>query len=155
MCCSILDLLRVLATNRKLQAISAELLTTAKDAVKAFNAANSPMPAYRLCQLASFKKLDLFPISEYGIGIVGMQALAGVVSSGALDHLTVCWRQTALFPCLETLHTHSPDQDVLFDVQYAGALPPLQPDRRCGPLSPCGCVGEGGAANSGDPQTGT
>ena len=88
MCCSILDLLRVLATNRKLQAISAELLTTAKDAVKAFNTAISFMPAYRLCQLASLMKLDLCPISEYGIGIVGMQALAGVVSSGALAQLT-------------------------------------------------------------------
>ena len=43
--------------------------------------------------------------------------LADAFAKGALDHLTVCWRPAALFPCLETLHTHSPDQDILFDAK--------------------------------------
>ena len=32
-----------------------------------------------------------------------------------LDH-SVSWHPTALFPCLETLHMHSPDFEHLFDV---------------------------------------
>ena len=48
-------------------------------------------------------------LSENSIGDVGLSALADVVSKGALDHLTVCWRPTALFPCLETWHTHPSD----------------------------------------------
>ena len=53
------------------------------------------------------------------------------VSSGALDHLTVCWRPTALFPCLETWCMHSPDFEHLFDVPYAASLPRSQQDFRC------------------------
>ena len=31
-----------------------------------------------------------------------MVVLADAFAKGALDHLTVCWRLAALFPCLET-----------------------------------------------------
>ena len=55
------------------------------------------------------------PLNSYGD--VGMIALAGAM--GALDHLTVCWRPTALFPCLETWHAHFPDPKVLFHVHHA------------------------------------
>ena len=55
------------------------------------------------------------------IGDAGLTALAKAVESGALDHLTVRWRPTALFPCLETPHVHSPDSEHLFDVPYAVA----------------------------------
>ena len=64
------------------------------------------------------------------IGDVGMQALAGAVSKGALDHLTVCWRPTALFPCPETWHVHSPDPEVLFHVHYAVPFACWQQDWR-------------------------
>ena len=43
------------------------------------------------------------------IGDAGLTALAKAVESGALDHLTVCWRPIALFPCLETWQVQSPD----------------------------------------------
>ena len=43
------------------------------------------------------------------IGDVGLQAFADALGKGALDHLTVCWRPTALFPCLETWQVHSPN----------------------------------------------
>ena len=48
-------------------------------------------------------------LSGNSIGDVGLSALADVVSRGVLDHLTVCWRMAALFPCLETWQVHSPD----------------------------------------------
>ena len=67
--------------------------------------------------LASLEKLFL---GANQIGDQGMTALADAVSKGALDHLTVCWRPTALFPCLETWHAHFPDLEVLFDMHYAG-----------------------------------
>ena len=38
-----------------------------------------------------------------------MEVLGLALVSGALDHLTVCWRLAALFPCLETWQVHSPD----------------------------------------------
>jgi len=50
-------------------------------------------------------------LSENKIGDVGLLALAEAVGKGALDHLTVRWRPTALFPCLETPHVHSPDSE--------------------------------------------
>ena len=68
--------------------------------------------------LASLKTLDL---RSNLIGDAGMTAFADAVSIGALDHLTVCWRPTALSPCPVTWHTHSPDPEHLFDVPYAGA----------------------------------
>ena len=43
------------------------------------------------------------------IGDDGMKAFADAVEKGALDNLEVCWRPTALCPCFETLHVHSPD----------------------------------------------
>ena len=48
-------------------------------------------------------------------------ALTFAHDKGALDHLTVRWLPTALYPCPETWHAHSPDPEILFDVQYAGA----------------------------------
>ena len=58
------------------------------------------------------------------IGDSGLSAFATVLTpgpsgKGALDHLTVCWRPTALIPCLETWHAHFPDPEVLFHVLYA------------------------------------
>ena len=60
-------------------------------------------------------------LNDNQIGDAGISALADAVSKGALDHLTVCWRPTALSPHLETPHVHSPDSEHLFDVPYAGA----------------------------------
>ena len=54
-------------------------------------------------------QLEKLWLGGNSIGDVGLSALADVVSRGALDHLTVCWRPTALFPCLETWHTHPSD----------------------------------------------
>ena len=48
-------------------------------------------------------------LDSNNIGDAGLTALAKAVESGALDHLTVCWRPAALFPCLETWQVHSPD----------------------------------------------
>jgi hypothetical protein len=56
--------------------------------------------------LASLKELNLW---NNHIGDAGLSALAEAMGKGALDHLTVCWRPTALFPCLETWHTHPSD----------------------------------------------
>ena len=58
------------------------------------------------------------------IGDIGLEALAKAITPDkdgkvALDHLTVCWRPTALIPCLETWHAHFPDPVVLFHVLYA------------------------------------
>ena len=58
---------------------------------------------------------------ENQIGDAGLSALAEAVGKGALDHLTVCWRPTALSPCLETPHVHSADSEHLFDVPYTEA----------------------------------
>ena len=55
------------------------------------------------------------------IGDAGMISLADALGKGALDHLTVCWRPSALSPCLETWHVHYPDSEHLFDVPYAVA----------------------------------
>ena len=69
--------------------------------------------------LAQLTRLDL---AGNGIGDAGLTALAEAIkptadnASGALDHLTVCWRPTALFPCLETWLAHFLDPEVLFDV---------------------------------------
>ena len=68
--------------------------------------------------LASLKELNLW---NNHIGDAGLSALAEAMGKGALDHLTVCWRPTALFPCLETPHVHSPDSEHVFDVPYAEA----------------------------------
>ena len=67
-------------------------------------------------------KLSGLTVFGVGSGITdkGMKEFADILSMGALDHLTVCWRPTALIPCLETWHAHFPDPEVLFDVQYAG-----------------------------------
>jgi hypothetical protein len=71
-----------------------------------------------ICLMCHTQLLDL---SLNKIGDAGLTALAKAVESGALDQLQVCWRPTALSPCLETPHVHSPDSEHLFDVPYAGA----------------------------------
>ena len=69
-------------------------------------------------RFAQAKKLSY---SSLKWGDAEAATFAKVVASGALDHLTVCWRPTALFPCLETLHVRSPDSKLLFGVPCAGA----------------------------------
>jgi Leucine-rich repeat (LRR) protein len=68
--------------------------------------------------LPQLKKLWL---QQNNISDSGVSALADAVGKGALDQLTVCWCPTALSPCLETPHVHSPDSEHLFDVPYAVA----------------------------------
>ena len=65
--------------------------------------------------------LRMLALNGNKIGDVGLTALADACASGALDHLMVCWRPTALSPCLETPHVHSHDSEHLFDVPCAGA----------------------------------
>ena len=57
-----------------------------------------------------------------GVTDKGMKEFADILSSGALDKLTVCRRPTALSSCLETWHAHSPDSEHLFDVPCADTL---------------------------------
>ena len=64
-------------------------------------------------------RLTKLMVHENAFGDASMVELAGAM--GALDHLAVCWRPTALSPCPETWHTHSFDPEHLFDVPYAGA----------------------------------
>ena len=66
--------------------------------------------------LASLKELEL---GGNQIGDDGLKALAEACASRALDKLQVSWRPTALSPCPETFHVHSPDSEDLFDVPYA------------------------------------
>ena len=76
----------------------------------------------QLCEVLPFcRSLTRLILYKNQFGDESMVALAGALSKGALDHLTVCWRPTALSPCLETSHVHSPDSEHLFDVPYAGA----------------------------------
>jgi hypothetical protein len=82
-------------------------------------------------------KLTFLSLGANAIGDAGIQALADALSKGALDHLTVRWRSTALFPCLETRQVYSTDSDVLFDVQYADARAQLEPDWRRGDHRSC------------------
>jgi hypothetical protein len=77
-----------------------------------------------------FAQAETLHYASLAWGDAEMATFAKVVASGALDHLTVCWRPTALSPCLETPHVHSPDSEHLFDVPYAGAWTRRQPDRR-------------------------
>ena len=70
--------------------------------------------------------LETRGLESNAIGDAGMSAFAKAITpgpngKGALDHLTVCWLPTPLFPCPETWHAHSPDPEVLFDVQHAGS----------------------------------
>ena len=60
-------------------------------------------------------------------------SLSKVIASGALDNLTVCWRPTALSPCPETWHAHSPDSEHLFDVTCADTFARFQQHWRCRP----------------------
>ena len=62
------------------------------------------------------------------IGDTSMISLAEALGKGALDKLKVSWRPTALSPCLETWHVHSPDSELLFDVPCAGTFAQQQQD---------------------------
>ena len=66
-----------------------------------------------------FAKAEQLNYASLSWGDAEVKTFAKVIASGALDHLTVCWRPTALFPCLETWHAHFPDPEVLFHVLYA------------------------------------
>ena len=68
---------------------------------------------------SQFAKAETLRYSSLSWGDAEMETFAKVVASGALDHLTVRWLPTALYPWLKTWHVHSPDPEVLFDVQYA------------------------------------
>ena len=48
-------------------------------------------------------------LADAGISDDACREMFSSVSNGALDHLTVCRRPTALFPCLETWQVHSPN----------------------------------------------
>jgi hypothetical protein len=65
---------------------------------------------------SNLEKLDL---TSVGMSDEACREMFSILSSGALDHLTVCLRPTALSPCLETPHVHSPDSEHLFDGPYA------------------------------------
>ena len=62
---------------------------------------------------------------DLGWGDEHIQTLATALTfahaKGALDKLEVSWCPTALSPCPETLHVHSPDPEHLFDVPYVDA----------------------------------
>ena len=48
-------------------------------------------------------------ISDAGLSALAKAITPGPSGKGALDHLKVCWRPTALFRCLKTWHAHFPD----------------------------------------------
>ena len=52
------------------------------------------------------------------IGDAGVTALAQACAGGAMAQLQVSWLPTAMIPCLETWHTHSPGLTVSFGVPY-------------------------------------
>ena len=95
--------------------------------------------------MVALAQLTTLGLGGNQIGDAGHSSLAAAVGNGALDHLTVRWRSTALFPCLETWQVYSPDSDVLFDVQYAGARALLEPDWRRGDHRSCHRSWERGA----------
>ena len=62
-----------------------------------------------ILSMGALPALEQLELTSNQIGDDGLSELASACASGALDHLTVCWRPTALFPCLETWHTHPSD----------------------------------------------
>ena len=62
--------------------------------------------------------MQLLNLYDNQIGDTGMISLADALGKGALDKLKVRWCLTALSPCPETWHVHSPDSEHLFDVPY-------------------------------------
>ena len=69
-----------------------------------------------ICLMCHVQVLEL---DNNKISDAGLTAFAKAVESGALDKLTVSWHPTPLSACLETLHGHSPDSYLLFDVHHA------------------------------------
>jgi Ran GTPase-activating protein (RanGAP) involved in mRNA processing and transport len=66
------------------------------------------------CASGALDNLTILQIDSNKIGDNGISALATAITPGpsgkrALDHLTVCWRPTDLFPCFESWHTHPSD----------------------------------------------
>jgi hypothetical protein len=63
---------------------------------------------------------DVSRVSFYKkqVGNREMIKLSEALVGGALAHLKVSWRLTALFPCLETWHVRSPGLTVSFGVPY-------------------------------------
>ena len=53
--------------------------------------------------------LNNLDLSSVSMSDEACREMFAILSRGALDHLTVRWRPTALFSCLETPHVHSPD----------------------------------------------
>ena len=93
--------------------------------LKSFTSKKADLPTVGALYTAAYTKrfaaaTGLF-YAQLGWGDAEVISLSRVLESGALDHLTVCWRPTALSPCLETPHVHSPDSEHLFDVPYAVA----------------------------------
>ena len=90
--------------------------------------------AFSMLSKGALAALETLDLRGNAIGDDGMSALAKAIkptaenASGALDNLKVSWRSIALFPCLDTLHVHSPDSEHLFDVPYAGTSPWQQQD---------------------------
>ena len=56
-----------------------------------------------------FSGTGTLDLSRHTLRSEHMEVLGGALVSGALDHLTVCWRPAALSPCPQTLCVHSPD----------------------------------------------
>ena len=66
--------------------------------------------------------MQVLNLHDNQIGDTSMISLADALGKGALDKLEVSLRLTALSPCLETLHVHSPYSEHLFDVPCADTL---------------------------------
>ena len=64
---------------------------------------------FRLTVQRIFSGTGTLDLSRHTLRSEHMEVLGGALVSGALDHLTVCWRPAALFPCLETWQVHYPD----------------------------------------------
>ena len=65
-----------------------------------------------------WKKMTRLHLSFWGLDYGAMQVFASAVASGALAQAKVCSLATALLPCPEPWHAHSPGSEILFDVQY-------------------------------------
>ena len=74
------------------------------------------------CATGAMAQLRQLKLNGNQIGDKGLEALSGALATGAMAQLQVSWLPTPLSPGPETWHAHSPDPDVSFDVQYAGAL---------------------------------
>ena len=67
------------------------------------------------CLMCNTQKLWL---NSNNIGDAGVEALSKACVGGAMAQLQVSWLSTAMIPCLETWHTHSPGLTISFGVPY-------------------------------------